>query len=54
MLCYRVLSQMITCLDSFLMLQSQYKIQEVLLAAQAYNQINKDKYGLTLCIHAVY
>ncbi|XP_053402163.1 protein broad-minded-like isoform X2 [Mercenaria mercenaria] len=39
----RVLSVMISCLDSFLLLQSQYRIQEFLLAAQTDNQINKDQ-----------
>ncbi|XP_052230944.1 protein broad-minded-like isoform X2 [Dreissena polymorpha] len=40
----RVLSLMVSCLDSFLMLQSQYQIQEKLLAAQSDNQaVNKDR-----------
>jgi len=35
---------MISCMDSFLMLQAQYQIQEKLLAAQADNQAhNKDQ-----------
>lgn len=39
----RVLNLMISCLDSFLLLQSQYRILEMLLAAQAENQTNKDQ-----------
>ena len=38
----RVLSVMTSCLDSYLLLQSQYKLQESLLAAQANNQ-GKDR-----------
>ncbi|XP_052817688.1 protein broad-minded-like isoform X1 [Mya arenaria] len=34
----RVLSVLVSCLDSFLLLQSQYQIQEKLLAAQTDNQ----------------
>ncbi|KAL4234490.1 hypothetical protein ACF0H5_006135 [Mactra antiquata] len=39
----RVLGVMICCLDSFLLLQSQYRIQETLLNAQTESQINKDQ-----------
>ena len=39
-LCFRVLSVMICCLDTFLLLQSQYKFQEVLLRAQAGNKFD--------------
>ncbi|XP_041376240.1 protein broad-minded-like isoform X2 [Gigantopelta aegis] len=39
----RVLSVMISCLDTFLLMQSQYKFQEVLLRAQAANKFDSDK-----------
>lgn len=46
---FRVLSVMISCLDTYLLLQSQYKFQDVLLSSQAENHPN-NKYDIVVLI----
>ncbi|KAL5021697.1 hypothetical protein ScPMuIL_000852 [Solemya velum] len=48
----RLLSAMVSCLDTYLLLQSQYKFQDVLRAAQAENHTESSK--PILYMHAVY